>query len=212
MINQHQLERNSWAPCWRRRSASRVHPHRFWRVFIFLTLACLSFLNTHSNVIAQNEGSAEYPIKLAFLYNFTKFVEWPPESFPEPSAPLAICIVGRDPFSADLETELRSRKVGDHPVDVRSLRATDAVNACHIVFVPVTEKDHADKIMKDLQGSNTLTVGESEGFAELGGIINLVIEGNKLHFEVNQAAADRARVKISSKLLMMAKIVKERRH
>ncbi len=154
------------------------------------------------------------PVKLAFLYNFTKFVEWPPESFPEPSAPLAICIVGRDPFvppgsrNGIALSESRRSSLST----LRSLRATDAVNACHIVFVHVTEKDHADKIMKDLQGSNTLTVGESEGFAELGGIINLVIEGNKLHFEVNQAAADRARVKISSKLLMMAKIVKERRH
>jgi hypothetical protein len=212
MMNSGQLERNTRTYRWRGRFVYGVYPHRIWRVFIFLTLTCGSLLNTHSNVTAQNEGSAEYPIKLAFLYNFTKFVEWPPESFPEPSAPLAICIVGRDPFSPDLETELRARKVGDHPVDVRSLKTTDAVNACHIVFVPVTEKDHADKIMKDLQGSNTLTVGESEGFAELGGIINLVVEGNKLHFEVNPVAADRAGVKISSKLLMMAKIVKERRH
>jgi hypothetical protein len=81
------------------------------------------------------------------------------------------------------------------------------VNACHVVFVPVTEKDHAEKIMKSLQGSNTLTVGESDGFAAMGGIINLVVEGDKIRFEVNPAAADRAGLKISAKLLSMAKIV-----
>jgi hypothetical protein len=174
---------------------------------VLFMIACWLFLNTCSEAVAQNEENAEYPVKLAFLYNFTKFVEWPPESYREASAPLAICIVGHDPFNPDLETELRTRKVGDHPVEVRPLRATDTVNACHVVFVPVTEKDHAGKIMKGLRGSNTLTVGESDGFAAMGGIINLVVEGDKIRFEVNPAAADRAGLKISAKLLSMAKIV-----
>jgi hypothetical protein len=78
-----------------------------------------------------------------------------------------------------------------------------------MVFIPVTEKDQADKILKGLKGSSILTVGESEGFAALGGIINLTVEGNTVHFEVNQLAAERAGLKISSKLLSMAKIVKE---
>jgi hypothetical protein len=165
-----------------------------------------------ANTFAQTEESAEYPVKLAFLYNFTKFVEWPAASFHNEGAPLAICIVGHDPFSADLETELRARKVGDHPVAVKILKATDNLTGCHIVFVPITEKDRADKIVKDLQGSSALTVGECDGFAAMGGVINLVIEGNKLHFEVNPLAAERAGLKISSKMLTMAKIVKEPGH
>jgi hypothetical protein len=181
---------------------------RVRRVSVLFMMACWLSISAYSSIPQQNEENAEYPIKLAFLYNFTKFVEWPADSYRDANAPLAICIVGHDPFSPDLETELRTRKVGDHPVDVRPLRAADSVNACHVVFVPVTEKDHADKIMKGLQGSNTLTVGESEGFAALGGIINLVVEGNKLRFEVNPDAADRAGLKISAKLLSMAKIVK----
>jgi hypothetical protein len=185
-----------------------VNLFRLRRLSVFFMIACWISMNAYSNAPSQNEENAEYPIKLAFLYNFTKFVEWPPESYREANTPLAICIVGHDPFSPDLETELRTRKVGDHPVEVRPLRATDSVNACHVVFVPITEKDHADKIMKSLQGSNTLTVGESEGFAAMGGIINLVVEGNKLRFEVNTDAADRAGLKISAKLLTMAKIVK----
>ena len=74
-----------------------------------------------------------------------------------------------------------------------------------MVFIPATEKNQAYKIVKDLNGSSTLTVGETEGFAELGGIINLTVEGNKVHFEINQLAAQRARLKISSKLLSLAK-------
>jgi len=199
--------RNS-CPRWSRCLVRGGNLLRLRRISVFFLIACSVLLNACSITLAQNEENAEYPIKLAFLYNFTKFVEWPLGSYREANAPLVICIVGHDPFSPDLEADLRTRKVGDHPVDVRPLRATDRVNACHVVFVPVTEKDHADKIMKGLQGSNTLTVGESEGFAAMGGIINLVVEGNKLHFEVNPLAADRAGLKISAKLLTMAKIVK----
>jgi hypothetical protein len=75
--------------------------------------------------------------------------------------------------------------------------------------VPVTEKSQAARIVRDLNGSSTLTVGESEGFAAMGGIINLTVEGNTLHFEVNTLAAARAGLKISSKFLSMAKIVDE---
>jgi hypothetical protein len=88
------------------------------------------------------------------------------------------------------------------------LKPTDALNGCHIVFVPATEKNQ-DRILRNLSGSSTLTVGETEGFAARAGIINLTVEENKVHFEVNELAADRAGLKISSKLLLIAKIVKE---
>jgi hypothetical protein len=87
-----------------------------------------------------------------------------------------ICIVGHDPFRQDLEAELRTRKVGAHPVEVRTQTPDDKLSVCHIVFVPVTEKKQSDRILRGLQGSKTLTVGETEGFAELGGTINLVVE------------------------------------
>jgi len=154
----------------------------------------------------------EYPVKLAFLFNFTKFVEWPTDSFRHAGAPLAICVVGEDPFSTDLEEELRTRTVGGHPVEIQRLRPTDALNTCHVVFVPVTEKNQAARIVRGLEGSSALTVGESEGFALQGGIINLTVEEHKLRFEVNPVAAERAGLKISSKLLSMAKIIKEQEH
>jgi hypothetical protein len=180
-----------------------------WRPFrrdCVLIAACLLFLNP-AIALSLNEATIEYPLKLACLYNFTKFVEWPEDSFRDPNASLAMCIVGDDPFNPELEKELSARSVRGHRVEVKRLKPNDPLNACHIVFVPVTEKNQAARIVKGLNRSSTLTVGESEGFAAMGGIINFTVEGNVLHFEVNPPAAERASLKISSKFLSMAKIV-----
>ena len=191
---------------WRGRGSGRGR--NFAAIFI---IGCwLSFAGLPA--LSLNGQGVEYPVKLAFLYNFTKFIEWPPGSYRDPGAPHAICIVGRDPFSSDIEGDLRTRIVGSHPVEVLTLKPNDTLSVCHMVFIPATENGQADKIVRDLKGSSTLTVGETEGFAELGGIINLTVEGNKVHFEVNQVAAQRAGLKISSKLLSLAKIVTDNAH
>ena len=206
MINIRLQARHSSQSRGMRRSAIAIDWRRVRRAF-FVTLACWLVLSPSPRALSSAE-SVEYPVKLAVLYNFTKFVEWPVNSFRDSRAPLAICVVGRDPFSADLEGELRTRTVGEHPVDVRKLRSTDTLSVCHVVFIPVTEKDDAEKIVKGLKGSSTLTVGETKGFAAEGGIINLMVEENSVHFEINQLAAERAGLKISSKLLSLARIVK----
>jgi hypothetical protein len=193
---------------WGRRSVAGIARQiRRASFFMFASWLCFSAPQT----LSLNGEGVEYPLKLAFLYNFTKFIEWPPNSYRDAGASLMICIVGRDPFSPEIEGDLRTRIVGRHPVEVLTLRPTDKLSACHMVFVPVTEKDQAGKIVRDLRGSSTLTVGETEGFAALGGIINLTVEGNNIHFEVNQLAAQRAGLKISSKLLGLAKIVSDSR-
>jgi YfiR/HmsC-like len=172
----------------------------------FFMFACWLFSSAPQAFSLNGEG-VEYPVKLAFLYNFTKFIEWPIGSYRYPDAPLALCIVGHDPFSAAIEGDLRTRMAGAHRVEVLTLKPTDALSGCHLAFIPATEKDQAGKIVRNLKGSSTLTVGETEGFAELGGMINLTVEGSKVHFEVNPLAAQRAGLTISSKLLSLAKIV-----
>jgi hypothetical protein len=179
------------------------------RTSIFSSVALSLLLMASPEALSQNEEGAEYPVKLAFLYNFTKFVEWPPGSYPSPGSPFLICIVGHDPFSQILEDELRTRNVADHPLEVRTLKANDKLSACQIVFVPAPEKQQEDRIVSGLKGISTLTVGESEGFAVLGGIINFTVDANKVHFEVNRLAAERAGLKLSSRLLSIAKIVQE---
>jgi hypothetical protein len=209
MMNKSVLKRSGWAFGWGRRFAVRADSRRTRRASVLTFVAGWLLLSASPRTLSQNEEGAEYPVKLAFLFNFSHFVEWPPDSFRDPGAPLVICIVGRDPFGQDLEAELRTRKVGDHPIEVRTLTPNDKLRVCHIVFVPVTEKKYTDRILRGLEGSKTLTVGETEGFAVLGGMINLTVENNKVHFEINRFAADRANLRIGSRLLSIAKIVKE---
>jgi hypothetical protein len=209
MMNLHLHEHDDGRSRCNWRSVFGVASRQFQRASIFGIIACWLFLIASPEAFSQKEEGAEYPVKLAFLYNFTKFVEWPPESYRDPSAPLLICIVGHDPFDQVLEGELSTRNVGGHPVEVRTLKPNDKLSLCQIVFVPATEKQHVARIVSSLKGSSTLTVGETDGFAVQGGIINLTIDENKVHFEVNRLAAERAGLKISSKLLSIAKIVHE---
>jgi len=205
-------KRNYRGSGWAWRFVLSVDSRRILRASFFAIVAGVLYLSASPKALSQNEEGAEYSVKLGFLFNFTKFVEWPPDSFRNPGTPLVICIVGHDPFRQDLEAELQTRKVGDHPVEVRTQTPNDKLSVCHVVFIPVTEKNQSDRILRGLQGSRTLTVGETEGFAVLGGIINLTVEDNKVHFEINRLAADRAGLKIGSRLLSIAKIVQEQDH
>jgi hypothetical protein len=190
------------------RCRAGIESRRIRRVSVIIL--CWFFFNASPEGFPLNAESAEYLLKLAFLYNFAKFVEWPADAFRSPDAPLAICIVGHNPFSLDVENELRTRPVGGHPVEFVVAKPTDTLNMCHIVFIPVTEKDQAARIVRSLKGSVALTVGESEGFAVRGGMVNFTVEGGKVRFEINRHAADRAGLKISSKLLSLANVVTER--
>jgi hypothetical protein len=135
-------------------------------------------------------------------------VEWPSDSFHDSRAPLTICVAGNNPFMGEIGQSLRGRAVGGHPIELRRLRPQEESRTCHMIFVQAAETRAATKIFADLRGSSTLTVGEAAGFAARGGIINLTREENRLRFEVNVEAAAETRLKISSKLLSLAKIVK----
>ncbi len=185
------------------------HPYKQGGSFFILVLWIFS--SALPSALALNAEDVEYPAKLAFLYNFAKFIEWPPKSYRQPGAPFVICIAGHDPFSLGAENELRTRTVLGHPIEIRTLRANDVLSVCSIIFIPVTENDQAGNILRGLKSANTLTVGETEGFAARGGIINLTVEGSRLHFEINQLAAERAGLKISSRLFSLAKIVTDDR-
>ncbi len=158
---------------------------------------------------AKGEESNEYRVKLAFLYNFAHFVEWPADSFRDSAAPLDICVAGENPFQGEIEQTLRGRTVEGHPVEVRKLNPGENPHDCQMIFVRATEKKGTPRILASSKGSSILTVGEVKGFAERGGIINLTSVENQLRFEINLDAAAQTRLKISSKLLALAKIVKE---
>ena len=158
---------------------------------------------------AQGEVNSEYRLKLAFLYNFAQFVQWPADAFRDSGAPLTICVAGDNPFQGDIQQSLRGRTVAGHPVEVKNLNPHEDLRGCQMIFVRAAEMKANPGILAGARRSSTLTVGEAKGFAERGGIINLMREENKLRFEVNIDAAAQTRLRISSKLLALAKIIKE---
>jgi hypothetical protein len=184
----------------------RKHGDGLGRVF-FCLMICWLLLGAPL-AFSQNEHDAEYKLKLAFLYNFAQFVEWPPDAFRVPNAPLTVCVVGENPFQGQLEQSLRDRKAGSHPIELKNLMPGDDPKACHLIFLRAGEKKAAGQMLTGLKGSSALTVGESKGFAQRGGVINLTLEENKLGFEINVDAAGQSHLRISAKLLALAKIVK----
>ena len=159
-------------------------------------------------VFPQSNDGAEYKIKLAFLYNFAQFVEWPGGAFSDAHSPLLICVAGDNPFQGDLEQGLRGRTVAGHPIQIKGLKPGDNPSGCHLLFVRSDQRG-VDRLLLGLKGSSVLTVGETKGFAQRGGVINLTREDNKLRFEINVNAAGQTPLRISSRLLALAKIVKE---
>jgi hypothetical protein len=162
-----------------------------------------------TSVFPQSRQVSEYQIKAAFLYNFAKFVEWPPAVSPGANDPMEICVVGEDPFGNILNQSIEGKTVGGHKLMIRQLKPAQDMKGCQVAFISSSEKNHLTSVLEGLKGGGVLTVGETEGFAALGGVINFTMEDDKVHFEINLDAAGRAGLKISSKLLLLARIVKE---
>jgi hypothetical protein len=165
-------------------------------------------LGTLATAGAQAQAADEYHVKAAFLYNFAKFVEWPPETFKGPTDAITICVLGIDPFGSALEETVNGKVVEGRPFAVRHTSDAKPASGCQIVFVSSSERKRSRSIVGDLKNSGVLTVGEMEGFGEDGGVINFKIEDGKVLIEINPDAAQQARLRISSKLLSLARIVR----
>lgn len=148
----------------------------------------------------------EYHVKAIFLYNFAKFVDWPAEMS---DGPMCIGIIGDDPFGQELDQVVRGKTVNGRGFTVKRLQP-DAARTCQILFIAASEKKRYKTILSFLKNAGVLTVGESTGFCESGGVINLEIVESKVRFDVNLDAAARARLRLSSKLLGLARIVRDR--
>jgi YfiR/HmsC-like len=153
------------------------------------------------------EAPGEYVVKAAFLFHFAQFVEWPPEAFKDPTSPLTYCTIGDDPFRGALEESVEGKIVGTHSLRVQHLKGREQIAGCQILFIGVTEKKRFAEDLSGAGGHAVLTVGESENFAESGGIIGFVTENSKVRFEINVETAGKAKLKISSRLLSLAKTV-----
>lgn len=154
-------------------------------------------------------AESEYDVKAAYLFKFTKFIEWPATAFAGPDAPFVIGIVGRDPFNGGLDRLIAGNTTGARRLEVQHLNATDSagLRGCQMVFVSASEQRRLPNILSALQGRPVLVVGESEGFASAGGMLGFALRESRMGIEINSAAARQARLKISSQLLNLAKVV-----
>jgi hypothetical protein len=170
----------------------------------FLSLSLIWLLLVGAAGRAQESQPTEYQIKAAFLFNFAKFVQWPPAAFPQKTSPIVIGILGESPFHDDLARTIRDKSIDDRPLVIKELRSPAQATQCHILFISTSEKKRLPEILESLKGANVLTVGEMDHFTENGGMINFVLLGKKIHFQINREEATKAGLKISSKLLSLA--------
>jgi len=198
------------------------------RTYSLIVLASVLFMASIApKARADSPPSQEYQVKAAFLYNFLQFVDWPEENLADSNEPIIIGIIGKDPFKNAFEP-IKNKKVKGRAVVTKRFKSFEdlkkstendipesnqeikTLTKCHLLFICSSEQKNLKEIIDTVKHHSVLTVSEMEGFLESGGIINWLVEDKKVRFEVNTAAAERAKLKIRSNLLRLAKrIVKE---
>lgn len=196
------------SPTWSQQRPARAALRRLRRLQSWLLIiAVLPLLSCPPWSAAQAEVPSEYQVKAAFIYNFAKFVEWPAESFADTSTPMRICVLGENPFGQELMRTVNGKKINGRDLLVSNFVELHLVKGCHVLFLGSSERGRIPQVLQNLRGASTLTVGETSDFAHGGGMIRFVLEGGKVRFEVNLAASEQAHLKISSKLLSLARAV-----
>lgn len=153
--------------------------------------------------MTQAQGSLEYAVKAAYLVKFAPFIDWPDGTFTSPDVPLNICVVGTDPFGQLLDRAAQGQRDGDHPVTIRRPQVPDA--SCQILFAGGDEAV-VENALQQIKDRAVLTVTDSSFRAR--GIINFAVIDDHVRFDIDEAAADAASIRISSKLLELAHAVK----
>lgn len=180
---------------------SRPRPHRLAPLLVALAIALGPIPS------ASQPAPTEYQLKAVFLYSFTKYVRWPDRGAEEREEPLHLCVLGRDPFGALLDDAIAGETVRGRPLAARRLSSVEGADGCHVLFVSRSASTGLTEVLAALDGKSVLTVGESERFAEDGGIIAMTEQANRIGIVINRGAAKRAGLTISSQLLKLGKIV-----
>lgn len=151
----------------------------------------------------------EYEVKAAFLLNFARLVQWPSTAFRDTDTPLVVGILGNDPFGSVLEEVVAGRNAGPRTIQVKRISALADIPSCHLVFVSSPEPAPVQQIVAATDEASVLLVGDGPDFARRGGSINFYADGGKIRFAINRTAAEAAGLKISSRMLRLAKLVPE---
>jgi YfiR/HmsC-like len=178
-----------------------------WPAPAAVAAALLILLAANPSPAFAADRDSEYQVKAAFLVNFARFVEWPPQSFGAANDPLVFGVYGNDLFGAALDQAVSGKMIGGRLAVIRRTSEVGALRSCHVVFLPASEINHFRELSNSLGNLSVLLVGETEGFAEGGGVINFILENERVRFEISPSAAARVHLKISSKLLQLAVIV-----
>jgi hypothetical protein len=150
----------------------------------------------------------EYQVKAAFVYTFAKFVEWPPQAFSSPASAMTICILGEDPFGRFLDDAVKGKSIGDRPLAVLRLTDLPMGHECKILFIASSERRRMQTLLASIAPLGLLTVGDTPDFAAQGGVIGLRLDGERIRLSVNLTAAEKANVRVSSRVLSLATIIK----
>jgi hypothetical protein len=171
-----------------------------WALLASLPVACVP----GTLALAAVPAASEYEVKAAFLFQFSRFVEWPPESFASATAPLTICVLGDNPFGSTLHEISQGESVETHALVIELHEHLENLDRCHIVFVSQASTAVAPKVIAYLAGKRVLTVGDGSNFTQLGGVIGFVTVNGKVRLQVNRNSAESAQLRISAKLLRVA--------
>lgn len=176
-----------------------------WNRWYAIFLSLLISIPLHAP--AQENVSREFQIKAVFLFNFTQFVQWPPDAFSDPASAFVIGVLGEDPFGAYLDETIMNEAVGNHRLVVERYPTVEDIKNCHILFVSVTTKQDVRKALDAVKGKPVLTVSDTEGFARTGGMVRLYNEVGHIRLRINVQPVTEANLVMSSKLLRLADVV-----
>ncbi len=180
---------------------------RILEKFLATVLPLASLFALGAPCRADEPPPLEYQVRAAFLLNFTKFVQWPPAAFADQHSPLVICILGEDPFGTTLNEMVKGEGVNGHEVVIERIGHAPAPKSCQVLYIARLEKEFRG-ILAAL-GPGVLTVGEGEKFLQDGGVIAFVIQDRRVRFDIDERAAERAMLTLSSRLMNVARSVEK---
>jgi hypothetical protein len=198
----------------RSKASNTQPPHRAahlrWYVQNGIVPLLVIFLLLSRGNCSVPQTLSEYQIKAGYLFNFTRFVEWPEKAFATTTSPIMICIVGNTPLTNTLSDTVVGKVVNGRAVSIKPVKATDELRGCNLVFVSAAQVGGIERILRRAKDMSVLSVGEAPNFAQSGGMINFFVQDNKVKLELNLDAAARANLKISAKLIAVSRLVSTR--
>ena len=173
-------------------------------------LAALCALLMAGLAAAAESEPQEFAVKAVYLSKFGLYVEWPPTAFSSSTTAFNLCVGGEDPFGADLDKAAANQRIGNRAIVVRRLKTVERDSGCHILYISSTDRRSIRQVIETVHGSNVLVVSDAASPAAAGSIINFVIKDNRVRFDIDEEAAAKNGLTISSKLLGLALNVKRK--